>query len=151
MPRRLLTWASSHIGNRGVVACLLGLIWVCIALNTALSDPIRLEPDRYIQPFVVAAWAGPGIYAIVFALRNRFGRNDHNVWALLMLAPAERLVTQVVALVIDALHATVGLGDNYATGRATLSLCIWLAVVAMIDRCAAGLDRVPPPKRRRDR
>lgn len=141
MPRRLLRWASYRVGNRGVVAFILGFIWFLIGASLLVAPPPAPLPDKVIPAWIRAvAWMVTGAFAMGWQLVTPARKHDdHNVWGLLMIMPAARFFTLVAAGIIDMFHFH-GL-DYQATW---LGAAVWVTVVALIDRCAVGLDRLPP-------
>lgn len=141
MPRRILKWAGYQVGYRGVGAFILGLIWVLIGVSMLL-DPSQVRlPDTIIPIWIRAVfWIGTGAYAIGWQLVTPFWKHDdHNVWFALMIMPAIRFFTYLFAAIIDAFHL---FGLDYQTYW--VGMFVWLAVVALVDVCALGLDRLPP-------
>jgi hypothetical protein len=143
MPRRILKWASYYVGNRGVMLFILGLIWALIGVGTVTAPRTVPLPDSIIPLWVRSLfWIMPGIYAMAWTLLTPMMRtDDHNVWALLMVGPTARFVTYVAAGIMDVFN----IGHDQERYRGILlGVLVWLAVLAMVDRCAVGLDRLPP-------
>jgi hypothetical protein len=144
MPRRLLSWASYFVGNRGVMAVILGVIWTLIGVSTMLGEggPAVL-PDSVLPLWVRGVfWIVPGLYAIAWTAMTPIRQTaDHNVWALLMIGPTARFFTFVAAGIMDLVDWHEPRGGYKGVW---LGILAWLAVLAMVDRCAVGLDRLPP-------
>lgn len=142
MPRRILRWASYHVGNRGVAAFILGLIWSLIGLSMLLDPGAqRVLPDSILPLWVRALfWIGPGVYAMAWTIATPVVRtDDHNLWGLLMIGPVVRFVTFVAAGIIDVFNLAHEDFDGLSIG-----ILLWLAVIALVWTCAVGLDRLPP-------
>lgn len=141
-PHRILRWASYYVGNRGVMAFTLGLIWTLIGVSTALQlSPSPPLPDSIIPLWLRSLfWIIPGAYAMGWTALTPVRRtDDHNVWAGLMLGPSARFAAFVAAGIMDMFNW----GKQEYTGT-WIGILAWLAVVAMVRTCAVGLDRLPP-------
>src|ERR1700742_454942 len=103
MPKRLVRWASSRVGHRGLMAFILGMIWTLIGVSTVTTPPPSPLPDTIIPLWVRAAfWIAPGVYAMAWTILTPMIRHDdHNVWGLLMIGPTARVVTFIAAGLMD--------------------------------------------------
>lgn len=126
-PRRIAT----HVGNRGIVLGMLGVVWVLTAVGLATAPVTRAPlPDEQLPVWLrVALWAVPGLLALVAVGWKRL---DAIAWGLLILPVAIRLVSYVFGWVTG----------SYSAGWR--GACVYLAVVILVNRCAAGLDRSAP-------
>lgn len=148
MPKRILRWASYYVGNRGVAAFILGLIWFLIGLSMLLDATNQDLPDSVLPMWMRSLfWVVPGVYAMAWtALTPIWRHDDHNVWALLMLGPTARFVTYIAAGIMNLFD----LGHPDSSGAHVdyrgpiIGILVWLAVLALVWTCAAGLDRLPP-------
>lgn len=120
---------SVHVGNRGFVLALLGIIWILI--GTTVSE--HLHPTLIHEKLPLWAgvliWSVPGALAILAAFRHTL---DATAWGVLILGPVVRLVSY---------------GWGWATGTypdGWRGLMVWVAVAVLVNRCGAGLDRPVP-------
>jgi hypothetical protein len=125
------TRVTSHVGNRGIVLGMLGILWILTAVGVLTATTVRPEilHERLPIWLRVAIWTGPGLLALVATVWRRW---DELAWGLLIIPPAERLLSYGVAWVTDAYPP------------AWRSVLVYLVVVVLINRCAAGLDRAAP-------
>lgn len=119
--------------TRGQVLFTLGVIWLLISLGIGAEDqpdgPRRLPHEHLPIAVRVALWSIPGAVAMLAVFYRRM---DEAAWWLLVIPPAERCVSFGYAWIID----------TYPPGwRAAL---VYAASAFLINRCAAGLDRIPP-------
>ena len=84
-------------GSRGAVLALLGVLWVTIGLQTALTQPgVPYDPDtailhHWLPLWVrVVLWVGSGVVAIVTAAT---GRGEAVGWSALWIMPVVRTVS----------------------------------------------------------
>lgn len=144
MPRRLIRWASRYVGNRGVVLFTLGFMWTIYGLGLLVdgsSTELDLPEDWFPWQMRALWWLLPGICAMVCAVFRK-GSDDATAWGLLMLPIFIRWGSIVVAWVMDI--ANWGRWQDYQ--RPWGGFAIFLAFLVLIDRNAAGLDRLPPPR-----
>lgn len=120
-----------HVGNRGIVLGMLGMLWVLTAIGIRTSGTARPEilHERLPTWIRVLIWALPGLLALTATVWRRW---DELAWGLLIIPPAERLLSYGAAWVTDAYPP------------AWRSVLVYLGVVVLINRCAAGLDRAAP-------
>jgi hypothetical protein len=150
LPRRILRWASYHVGNRGVAAFIIGVLWTLIGISMLLDANTQYLPDSILPTWLRSLfWIVPGAYAMGWQLATPMWKHDdHNVWGALMLGPSARFFTYLAASVMDMLN----IGPHDDTGHVidyrgtVIGMLVWLAVIALIDRCAVGLDRLPPER-----
>ena len=119
-----------HVGNRGAVLALLGVIWVVLA-TTSRTGPQRpvLLHERLPLWANLVLWAVPGLVALVAVWWRRI---DATAWGLLIAGPLVRLTSYWWGWVT---------GLYPAGWRGFL---VWLLVALLVNRCAAGLDRPLP-------
>lgn len=144
VPRRLIRWASRYVGNRGVVLFTLGFMWSIYGLGLLLDHGGRqLDLPEEWFPYWLRGlwWLLPGVYAMLCAVIRK-GQEDATAWGLLMLPIFIRWGSVVVAWIMDLTNS----GKWQDFQRPWASFAIFLAFLVMIDRNAAGLDRLPPPK-----
>jgi hypothetical protein len=114
------------VGNRGVVLAVLGLIWVILGTTVSEHERPTLIHERMPLWSAVLIWSVPGAFAIIATVRHRM---DPTAWGLLIIGPTVRLVSY---------------GWGWVTGAypdGWRGLVVWAAVVVLVNRCAAGLDR----------
>lgn len=144
MPRRLMVWASRYIGNRGVVLFTLGFMWFVYGVGIFVDDDARSVglPEDWFPYWVRGLWwCIPGSVAMLCAVRRK-GTEDATAWGLLMLPVFIRWGSICVAWIMDLTNS--GHWQHYP--RPWAGFTIFLAFIVLIDRNAAGLDRLPPPR-----
>lgn len=133
--RRLLLY---RVGNRGLVLASLGLIWMLTAIGL-LSEPrpkIGVPEELIPQDLrAVVLYLGPGLFAIAASVWKKL---DPTAWGLLMLAPCARLTSFLVEWAFGVWI------DGHRYPLAWLGLSSMMTVCFLLNRCAAGLDRLPP-------
>lgn len=144
MPRRLIMWASRYVGNRPVVLFTLGLMWTIYGLGILVDRPDRVSlhghlPEDWFPWYIRGAWwLAPGVYALYCSLRKKCA-DDATAWGLLILPIWLRLGSFFVTGIADLFHW--GPWQDYP--RPWSGVVIFTAFWIMLDRCAAGLDRLP--------
>ncbi len=133
-----------HIGNRGAVLIILGVLWLLTAIGIAtVPIPSRaggLLPYEHLPVwFRVALWAAPGSIALIAALYRQW---DPIAWALLIAPVAERTLSFLWAWGVNMFD-----GGFPTAWRGFL---VYSATGTLIFFCARGLDR-PAPWNGRDR
>lgn len=132
MKRRL----SRHIGNRGAVLLILGVLWILTATGIAsspVSQPGKLLPYEHLPIwFRVALWGVPGAVAIASGLLRRW---DVAAWTLLIIPVTERALSLLWAWGVDLFA-----GGYPAAWRGVL---VYMATGILIYFCARGLDQPP--------
>lgn len=121
----------AHVGNRGIVLSLLGILWLLTAIGL-LTDPVvkvGLPDDQLPVWLRFSLWFIPGIAAIIICWWRRL---DEIAWMLLILAPSIRLFS----------FGYGWLFDHYPNGWR--GMCVYAATVILVNRCGAGLDRPAP-------
>lgn len=126
MPRRI----GRHVGNRGAVLALLGLIWVLMGtvVHPSTPKPILIHERMHLWATLLV-WSLPGAIAVAAAVLRRI---DPTAWGLLFVGPAVRLASYWWGWVTAAYPP------------AWKGFLVWAAVAVLINRCAAGLDRSLP-------
>src|SRR4051812_26861071 len=106
MPRRILTWGSKRVGNRGVCAFILGFIWFFIGVATLIEEPVRRQPISIVSPWVRALlWMPPALYAMGWQfVKSARTKDDHNVWGLLIIGPASQFLSSLAGLILEGLY-----------------------------------------------
>lgn len=128
--------AAVHIGNRGTVLGLLGLIWTLTGVGL-ISEPGRKYGvlDEHLPEEIRAAlWLLPGLLALVAVALRKL---DPWAWGLLILPVAIRGGSFLLGWIGSYGPAEL-LGD-YALGWR--SVLLYASIGLMVNRCAAGLDR----------
>lgn len=122
---------GAHVGNRGIVLGMLGVVWALTAVGIATAPVTRAPlPDEQLPVWArVALWIGPGLLALLAVAWRRL---DALAWGLLIMPAAIRLVS----------YGFGWLSGAYPAGWR--GACVYLAVVVLVNRCAAGLDRPAP-------
>lgn len=120
-----------HIGNRGIVLSLLGLLWILTAVGLLLDKTTRLGlPDEQLPLWLrFSLWIIPGLAALVITWWKRL---DEYAWTLLIVAPSIRLFS----------FAYGWLSGGFPPGWR--GMCVYAATVILVNRCGAGLDRPSP-------
>lgn len=145
MPRRLIKWASRYIGNRGVVLFTLGLMWFVYGIGVLRDEAVTDLPEDWF-PYQVRGgwWLVTGLLAMACAVkphrRNGELRDDATAWGLLMIPVAIRWFAFLITWIMDIVNA--GRWQDYP--HPWRGVIIFTAFIVLIDRCAAGLDRLPP-------
>lgn len=124
-PRRIVR----HVGNRGAVLGLLGLIWIVLGTTTATPQRAVLLHQHLPLWAGVLLWSVPGSLAVVATVWRRI---DATAWGLLIAGPVVWLTSY---------------GWGWVTGTfpgGWRGLLVWFAVAVLVNRCAAGLDRPAP-------
>jgi hypothetical protein len=122
---------ARHVGNRGVVLGLLGVIWILTGIGRLVTPPRRVGlPHEHAPIWAIALmWLAPGIVAVAAT-----------AWRKL-----DRLAWGVLAVPVGVMFFSSAIGwlfGGYTPGW--VGACVYAAVVLLIDRCAAGLDRPAP-------
>ena len=128
-----------HIGNRGAVLVILGVLWILTAVGIS-SQPIpdradgsKLLPYEHLPVwFRVALWVIPGLIAAASGVWRRW---DQTAWALLIVPVAERGLSLLWAMGVNVF------GSSYPT--AWRGFLVYAATGTLIYFCAAGLDQPP--------
>lgn len=135
-----------HVGNRGAVLAILGVLWILTAIGIA-SNPLvnrdgsRLLPYEHLPVwFRVTLWAAPGLVAIFASAWRSW---DPGAWALLIVPVAERTLAFAWAWGVDLFDG------GYPT--AWRGFLVYAATGTLIYFCAAGLDQPPPAAASRGR
>jgi len=120
-----------HVGNRGLVLMTLGIIWTLTGYGRLTNPPreVGLPHERVNAWGLAALWALPGLFAIVAAIWRKL---DATGWGLLSVPPGGMLLSYVAGFIFAGYRGP------------WLGACIYAAVVLLINRCAAGLDRSAP-------
>lgn len=122
---------AHYIGNRGIVLGLLGWIWLVRGFGSVIqpSPQQGLPAERLPDWLLAATWVLPGLIAMVAVVWKKL---DEWAWGLLMVPIGIQFVSFLLAWIL-------GVYDGSWRGVA-----VYLAVMALINRCAAGLDRPAP-------
>lgn len=128
-PWRRRMWA--HVGNRGFVLGMLGVIWLVTSLGVVI-DPVQrngLLHERIPLPISFALWFVPGFIAV---LSVGIRQLDEWAWTLLITPVVIRFFSFMAGWILG----TFSQGWRGAVVYAALGL--------LVNRCAAGLDRPAP-------
>jgi hypothetical protein len=138
MPHRVVAW----IGNRGIVLGLLGVIWVLtgVGLMAGVERRTGLLDEALPVEARAAAWITTGLLAVLAA---GYRRLDDVAWPLLIVPVAARLFAYVWSLVGSAGVWAFGWAVPGVYDGAWRGAAVYAAVVLLVNRCAAGLDRLP--------
>jgi hypothetical protein len=122
---------ARYVGNRGIVLGLLGLIWFLRGFGTLLepAPSLGLPVEHLPVWFQAGMWIVPGVLAMLAVALRRL---DAWAWGLLITPVGIHFVSFTLAWV---------LGTYNGGWRGAM---VFLAVAALINRCAAGLDRPAP-------
>lgn len=125
MPRRIV----HHVGNRGAVLAVLGVIWVVMGTVVHTGNKPVLIHERMPLWMTLLVWSLPGVVAVAAAVWRRL---DASAWGLLFIGPMIRLGSYLWGW-LTATYPPAWKG-----------FVVWLAVCVLVNRCAAGLDRSVP-------
>lgn len=120
-----------HVGNRGIVLGMLGLIWMLTAVGAAV-DPSHnpgLLYDKIPVWVNFTLWFVPGFIAVL-----SMGVRKLDEWAwMLLITP---IVVRFFSLLVGWILGTYPPGWRGAM--------VYAATALLVNRCAAGLDRPAP-------
>lgn len=128
--------------NRRQVLFLLGLLWLLTAVGiaTATTEPNKLIPHERLPVEVrCAVWAVPALVAWAGVWVRRI---DGIAWTALCIPPLERCSSFTWAYV-DSLTNWWWWSHSAGIASASRSALVYAAIVYLIIKCAAGLDRLP--------
>lgn len=132
---------EDHVGRRGTVLLVLGLVWVVVGVSIPGAPEPQFEHVHEMlgDPTRVALWAVPGLVAIYTALA---GKDHSDVWAFRMLiaAPAIRAASYLWSWFLAVVPPPFD-GDP----RGWSPAAVWLLVTVLV-RTIAGW-RNPPTKK----
>lgn len=128
--------------NRRQVLFLLGLLWLLTAVGIATTnaEPNRLIPHERLPVEVrCAVWALPALVAWAGVWVRSI---DGVAWTALCIPPLERFASFAWAW-IDHLTDWWLWSHSPGIASASRSALVYGAIVYLIIKCAAGLDRLP--------
>lgn len=117
---------TAHVGNRGAVLALLGVIWIVVGTTAGHHESPTLIHERIPAWLAVLIWSVPGSFALLAAWRHSL---DATAWGALIFGPCVRLVSYALGWLTGAYPP------------AWRGVLVWAAVAVLVNRCAAGLDR----------
>jgi hypothetical protein len=144
------------LGRRGSALLLSGILWLFIAWGVAIM-PIPMNrppaPHEYIAINVrTAGWAVSGIIAILFAFiwqkfkdADGLSKLDRIGFALLMVMPAERVVSWLIVIILH-IPGMPDLIPLPAFGSAVPGFTVWLVVCLQQFLINGWAEPVTPPE-----
>ena len=144
--KRLRWWPRrpAHIGRRGAMLLLLGVLYVVIG-SGVFSEPV-IDEGRYLllhqylpDWLRFGLWATTGLIAVAFAFRP-LGRSDAPAWLALYLMPAERVISYIWAFA--DFYLPLG-GPGYERGW--VGAALYSIVLGVVVICA-GWPEPPETK-----
>lgn len=135
--------------NRRQVLFTLGLLWALTALGIvmATTKPNLLIPhERLPEQIRFGVWFVPAVVAWLGVWVRRI---DGIAWTVLVLPPLERFASYTWAWV-DSLTDWWLWDHSPGIGTAWRSAVVYAAIIYLIVKCAAGLDRLPIRRRNGD-
>lgn len=114
--------------NRPVVLAMIGLVWILTGLGR-IQEPLTNLPESLVRPGIIGAvWIAGGVVALAAVYLRRL---DVAAWSVLTGIALGQVVSYTGGWI---------LGSAPTGWRGALA---WAAITVLLNRCAAGLDRLP--------